>query len=170
MSKIPPGDFMLSPLKEASELVSFDCSKDDPTNVNDFYRKDAWNYHVNGLSSTTLFKYRDEVVGCISLCMSSIRNDGRVPEPGALDWFGSRIPALFVGQMATHNNHRNRGVSKNMLIYAYGLAVGISRKIGARYVWLETDGSLVGFYEKCGFKTFDRRAEYVLMFRKIIAD
>jgi len=102
--------------------------------------------------------------------MSSIRNDERGPEPSELGWFESRIPALFIGQMATHNDYRNQGVSRNMLIYAYGLAAEISRRIGVRYIWLETDGSLVKFYEKCGFRTFDRRAEYVLMFRRIIAD
>jgi predicted N-acetyltransferase YhbS len=100
---------------------------------------------------TYLFSYGGDVIGYVTLAMSSIsskRMDKQYKELVGLKFY----PSLLIGRLAVSNNWRRKGVGKYLCDWSLGVAMTLSEKVGCRYVIVETDHINVNFYENCDFK------------------
>jgi len=140
-------------LEFTDDLSGFKCDQDDRLGCDDFIHKEdeAKLYQKERFGITYLFFYEGDVVGYVTLAMSSIpakRMDKRFKESVRLKFY----PSLLMGRLAVGNNWRRKGVGKYLSDWCLGFAITMSERVGCRYVILETDESNVDFYESCGFK------------------
>jgi GNAT superfamily N-acetyltransferase len=135
------------------DLSDFKCDQDDRLGCDDFIHKEyeAKLYQKERFGITYLFFYEGDVIGYVTLAMSSIpakRMDKRFKESVSLRFY----PSLLIGRLAVGNDWRRKGVGKYLSDWCLGLAITLSEEVGCRYVILETDQSNADFYERCGFK------------------
>jgi len=140
-------------LQFTDDLSGFKCDQDDRLGCDDFIHKEdeAKLYQKERHGITYLFFYGSDVVGYVTLAMSSIpakRMDKRFKEPVRLKFY----PSLLIGRLAVSNDWRRKGIGKYLSNWCLGLAITLSEKVGCRYVIVETDESNVNFYESCDFK------------------
>lgn len=140
-------------LESTDDLLGFKCDQDDRLGCDDFIHKEdeAKLYQKERFGITYLFFYKGDVVGYVTLAMSSIparRMDKRFRESVRLKFY----PSLLIGRLAVGNNWRRKGVGKYLSDWCLGLAIALSEEVGCRYVILETDENNADFYESCGFK------------------
>jgi GNAT superfamily N-acetyltransferase len=140
-------------LQFTDDLSGFKCDQDDRLGCDDFIHKEneAKLYQKERQGITYLFFYESDVVGYVTLAMSSIpakRMDKRFKEPVRLKFY----PSLLIGRLAVDNNWRRKGIGKYLSNWCLGFAIALSEKVGCRYVIVETDESNVSFYESCAFK------------------
>ena len=62
------------------------------------------------------------------------------------------IPALLIGQLATHEEYERQGVGKRMVAWATKVAMDLSKIVGCRMVVAHPYDDVVGWYEKQKFK------------------
>ncbi|RNJ77528.1 MAG: GNAT family N-acetyltransferase, partial [Nitrosopumilus sp. H8] len=100
------------------------------------------------LGTTWTWVYDNKIIlGYISIAMFSIekkivfeqdRSFKSVP-------YGS-IPALLIGQLATHENYQGKGIGEFMVLWAIDQAREYSKKIGCRLVMLHPHDDVIGWY------------------------
>ena len=91
------------------------------------------------IGTTWVWIYDERVVaGYVTLAMYSVdRNDIRNNQDSTADTFQySAIPALLIGQIATHEECEGQGVGKRMISWAIKMAAGASKNVGCRMVAL----------------------------------
>ena len=165
--RFKPRDLFPIILTQDIDLSSFSCSVGDDSEVDYFLHNLAKRYQKENAAVTYLFKYGEEIVGFISILVRSLEKT-RTHDREALEWFDKRtLPALFIGQLGTHNDHRDRNVGSIMLDFVKGLAVDISLMVGCRYLWLETKQNKVCYYGLRGFNVVDITKEEPIMVMRI---
>lgn len=71
--------------------------------------------------------------------------------------YGS-IPALLIGQLATHKNYEGRGIGRFMVLWSINQARKYSKNIGCRLVMLHPHDDVIGWYhEKLKFRHLKRK-------------
>jgi GNAT superfamily N-acetyltransferase len=155
---MPAGDIDFSKISNRKlefrdDLSGFKCDQDDRLGCDDFIHKEneAKLYQKERFGITYLFFYDGEIVGYVTLAMSSIparRMDKRFKDSVSLKFY----PSLLIGRLAVGNNWRRKGIGKYLSDWCLGFAITMSEKVGCRYVILETDEDNVEFYESCDFK------------------
>jgi len=162
------GDLVPSVLTSDTDLSTFSCSKDDDSDVDFFIHNLAKRYQAENVAFTYVFKnLGGEIVGFISVLVRSIEKS-KTHDREALEWFDKRLlPALFVGQLGTHNNQRGRNVGTLMLDFVKGLAIDLSQVVGCRYLWLETKQNKVCYYGWRGFWVIDAAKKAPIMVMRI---
>jgi predicted GNAT family N-acyltransferase len=137
----------------SDDLSFFKCDQDDRLGCDDFIHNEdeAKLFQKERHGITYLFSYEGNVIGYVTLAMSSIpakRMDKRSKELVSLKSY----PSLLIGRLAVGNNWRRKGVGRYLCDWCLGIAMALSEKVGCRYVIVETDQNNVNFYENCDFK------------------
>jgi predicted N-acetyltransferase YhbS len=114
-------------LEFTDDLSGFSCDQDDRLGCDDFIHEEdeAKLYQKERQGITYLFFYEDEVVGYVTLAMSSIpakRMDRRFKEAVRLRFY----PSLLIGRLAVGNNWRRKGLGKYLSDWCLGLAMALS--------------------------------------------
>lgn len=139
-------------LEMADDISAFHCNNDDDSGCEDFIHKEneAKQYQKERHGITYLFYYGDQMVGYVTLAMSSISAERL--EEGAEGIRLRFYPCLFIGRVAVDNEWRHRDIGTYIADWATGLALELSEQIGCRYVVLEAKESKVQFYSGIGFQ------------------
>ena len=135
-------------LKPADSLdQDFECKNKEYT---EYYRVHAFNDMKNGLSKTWLCIYKNKVIGYITIAMAHMRPERH----GGLQGKGyGNIPALLIGQLATHKEHEKKGIGRELIHWAIREATRSSQRMGCRIVMLNPadDEKIRTYYRNRGF-------------------
>ncbi len=139
-------------LEPTDDLSAFHCDREDDSGCNDFIHKEneAKQYQRERQGITYLFFYEDQLVGYVTLAMSSISAERL--EEGTEDVRLRFYPCLFIGRIAVDNGWRHKDIGTYMANWCTGLALELSEQIGCRYIVLEAKESKVKFYGTIGFQ------------------
>lgn len=76
-------------------------------------------------------------------------------------------PAMLIGQFAVDKKHRGKGLSYELMTFAFQRAVELSRLSGSEYIILHALPNVVELYKKFGFLILPKQdsvTETVLMY------
>ncbi len=122
----------------------------------DHLQKDALNEQRRKMGTTWVWVYDNRVaLGYVTLAAYSISKKYIQDNPdyaGTEQFSYSTIPALLIGQLATHEEYERQGVGKRMIAWATKMAQELSTVVGCRMVALHPYGDAVGWYEKQKFR------------------
>lgn len=122
----------------------------------DHLQKDALSEQNRKIGTIWVWVYDDRVVlGYVTLAAYSINkrhfeNDRNYA--GTEQFPYGTIPALLIGQLATHEEYERQGVGKRMVAWAVKTAIELSKIVGCRMVAVHPYDDVVGWYEKQKFK------------------
>lgn len=122
----------------------------------DHLQKDALNEQNRKIGTTWVWAYDDRVaLGYVTLAAYSVNkryleNDRKYT--GTEQFPYGTIPALLIGQLATHEEYERQGVGKRMVAWATKAAMDLSKIVGCRMVVVHPYDDVVGWYEKQKFK------------------
>jgi GNAT superfamily N-acetyltransferase len=137
-------DVVVRVLREPPE-AGFDCGRDEQTR---FLRERAWADQQARLSVTYCY-YLDEVLAAYAaVCMDAISLGKKEREP---DVRYSQVGAVKLAQLGVSVPFQHRGIGRRLLADVIALARKVAKEIGCRYVTLDAQPDLVGWYESQGF-------------------
>jgi GNAT superfamily N-acetyltransferase len=117
---------------------------------NEFIRETAVFSQNEGLSATYLAKdVSDSVIGYVTLAMASVRFEAHERPTGAAV---SALPALLIAQLAVGKTAQGKGVGKQLVRFATGIAQSLRHSIGCRYLVVDCIPEMVPFYEPMAFR------------------
>ena len=136
-------------LAKYHDLTKFDCDDND---INEFLKKDALVYQEMKIATTTIFIYKEEIIGFFSATSDSIRLNLSEKEAEKLDTKRiSEFPAIKVARLAVDKGHHKQGVGTLILKYAIGHILECSEMVAVRFVTVDSYPARVGWYHKLGF-------------------
>lgn len=124
-------------LKSGISVDKFDCGDAD---LNEFIRKDAFEYGKKHLAQTYVALYNNEPIAFISICMDCIR----LSDEEKVDEFGQNkthpdFPALKIARLGTAKSYQDKGVGKFLVRYIIGKAIELSDNVGCRFVTVDAN-------------------------------
>ena len=164
-SKVDLQQLTVKTLDGQVDVSHFDCSTDDVLGINEFIHKEAMKYQNDSMGITYLFYYQTVLVGYVTVAMYAIEvRETRL----RMVTNEKRYPALLLGRLGVHNDHRGRHVGLCICLWTIGLAKEMARRVGCRFVVLLTSPMKVGFYQKCGFEIcpkYEKKKKVLMNFR-----
>lgn len=162
MPKISSADLVIEKLTENHDLSSF---KSYEPELVSFLIEDALNNQRQNLSITSLWFYKDRLVGYVTLLTDKINLEGNLKEFfKEKDIHYKSLPALKIGRLCVHDDFLRRGTGKLMVLFAIRIANEINAsKAGCRFITLDAkrnprkDLDSIHFYKKLGFKVLKER-------------
>jgi len=127
--------------------AGFDCGRDAQ---NEFLYRRAWRDAKAGVSVTHFFIVRGFLAAYVTLMMDRIAL-GPEEKPKGVSW--RLVPALKIAQLATDLRFAGHGLGRTLVSFAIEYARGIRTGIGCRFVTLEAEPDLVGWYGSLGFES-----------------
>lgn len=131
------------------DTAYFDCCEPE---LNDYIWYQANDQQLEGAAVTYLALYDDQLLGFISLTMSSLRieyvSKWRLPRRTY-----PQFPALLIGRLATDYEYQRQGVGKALCEFAIAKAVEYRDMLGCQFVILNSKPNSIQFYQKLGFET-----------------
>ena len=133
---------------ERHDVSRFDSAAKE---LNDFLKEDALKNQKDSISVTYLCYHSNQLVGYVTLITDIIRKrdvqrDERIEVPY------DEYPAIKIARLATDKKYEEKGVGTFLLLAAIGMTADISKKVGCRFITVDSKRLSVGFYEKRGFK------------------
>lgn len=125
---------------------AFDCGT---ASQNEFISNWARLAQRDGVSATHIALRGDEMLGYVTLAMSTVRLESHERPSGAMV---SAQPALLVAQLAVAVDAQGRGVGGRLLQFARGVAQSMRHQVGCRFIAVDCDESRVGYYARLGFR------------------
>lgn len=158
--KIPSSQLRLVRLEASHNISDFDCiiEKDDG-DADEFLKTTALDYQNNGMATTYLCMYKDEIVGFVTLCNNSVDFSWSQVEKLDDSIRHTEIPALKIAWIGTHKDYRNRDIGSYMIYSAVEVALKLAYKIGVRLITLDTREALIPYYENRGFKIINKETK-----------
>lgn len=161
-------DLEIKVLESSDDLTSFNYSKNDIMELNEFIHKQALLYQKENLGVTYLFFYQDKIVGFVTIAMSQIEvkeTPTLLPFPMTIKYY----PALKIGSLAVGNDYRAKNVGTNICLWSLFFTKQLSKQIGCRFIVVLTQGKTIDFYEKCNFEILPKykNKKKVFLFLKI---
>lgn len=128
--------------------ADFDCGADDQ---NRFLQERAWRDHQKGISSTHMLYVKGIPAAYVTLMADRIKLSPKEKLKGVSY---ELAPAIKVAQLAVARRFSGHGLGKFMIGYAVANARAVRAEIGVgcRYLTLDSQPLLVGWYERMGFK------------------
>ena len=126
--------------------AGFDCGADDQ---NAFLYDRAWADACRGISVTHMLYIKGIPAAYVTLLSDRIQLGPREKPKGVTYQF---VPALKIAQLAVDRRFAGRGLGKYLIGFVVGLAVQFRSVFGCRYVTLDSEPHLAGWYESQGFK------------------
>jgi GNAT superfamily N-acetyltransferase len=136
LENYPPYDFECSADGEEQEL---------------FLREQAVPDQDDGLSRTYLASLHGTTVGYITLTADAIELQTNEKPRSNIRY--RRLPAIKLAQLAVHRRWEGRGIGKQLVAAAVGIALEVRQRVGCRYLTLDArTPSLVDWYKEQVFK------------------
>ncbi len=161
-------------LEDKHDLSDFDCTIDkEDFDAQEFLQTTALNYQDMNMAVTYLCRYRDGIVGFITICTNSVEFSWEQIKDVDEKIRHKEIPSLKVAWLGTHKKYRNRGIGTFVMLSAIELALNLSQKIGIRIVTLDTREGLVRYYERLGFTIRNKetmKKEHPVMYFDLLKD
>ena len=145
-SDIDVAELSLSPLDDLDDREGFVCRNPEFTDYLEVNAAYDMKVHM-GL--TYLVRYNKQVVGFMTLAMGHL--DKAEQRTLGIDAYGN-IPVLAITALATDKRYERRGVGRYMVNSAILLALGMSRRVACRAIYLNADPDAVEFYKKLDFE------------------
>ena len=140
--------------------VSVDTLSDDTPGIHTFknriggmaryLREAALPDQRRRIGVTKVFVYADTILGFVTLATASVKSSD-VEGRGKWLRFGE-VPALLIGQLATHSEYEGQHVGKTLVRLAVAEAADLSRRVGCRLIVLHPRKDVVSWYESQNFK------------------
>jgi ribosomal protein S18 acetylase RimI-like enzyme len=149
--EFPPGTPWVPDDMEACAIdgqppAGFDCGRETQ---NRFLYARAWRDAKAAVSVTHLVFIKGLLAGYITLMMDRIAL-GPDEKPKGVTW--RLVPALKIAQLAVDRRFSGYGLGK----FLVGLAIDFARRtrtfVGCRFITLDAEPELVGWYESIGFR------------------
>jgi GNAT superfamily N-acetyltransferase len=148
MSVQPPSEFVILAKHklEGTPPAGFDCRREAQ---NEFLYDWAWPDQRQRLSTTYLYTAGRTVVAYTAVCMDALLLGTR-EKPSVLHY--RNIGALKLAQLGVHHAFQGRGLGAVAVGDVIALALELSQQVGCRYVTLDAQPDVVGWYQELGFK------------------
>lgn len=124
----------------------FDCGAADQ---NDFLYLRAWPDACHGISVTHMLYIKGIPAAYVTLLSDRIQLGPKEKPKGVTYQF---VPAMKVGQLGVDRRFAGQGLGRYLLGFVVQLAIQFRGVIGCRYVTLDAEPHLIGWYESQGFK------------------
>ena len=136
-------------LNLSDDIGYFDCGNSD---LNEYIRYQALEQQDEGSSTTYLARHGSDVVGFISLAMSSlsVENVERWHLFKASHY--QNFPSLMIGRLAVDKKHQRQDCGTELCKFAVANAMELRDRIGCQFVIVNAKPDSIGFYEKTGFQ------------------
>ena len=139
-----------------------DTFKNQKESLVSYLQKDALADQEQKSGTTWVWIYDEKIVlGYVTLAMYSIdRKDIRDnhDHDGGKRFPYSAIPALLIGQIATHRDYEDMGMDTLMVWWVVDTTVYLLEKVGCRMVALHPHEDIIRWYEKLKFKIINRES------------
>lgn len=122
----------------------FDCGRPEQ---NAFLYDYAWSDQQDFLSTTYLF-FRGGMLAAYATMLMDLLPLGP-DERGDIRY--SRISALKLGQLGVDRRFQGLGIGREVVGYTVELAREVGQRVACRYLTLDAQPDLVGWYEALGF-------------------
>ncbi len=143
-------------LSRVYDLSRFDCGDKD---INEFLKQDAITYQDKKIAITTLFIYKEEVIGFFSTAADSIKL--KIEEKQGHNIDGKPIqefPAIKIVRLGRDIKYKKQDVGSNILKKAKGYIIECSEMTAVRFVTVDAYPDRVKWYERFGFvRNLDER-------------
>jgi GNAT superfamily N-acetyltransferase len=155
-------------LLDGEPPAGFDCGREMQ---NDFLYRHAWEDQQAGASVTRLFLLNGMLAGYATVAMDSLvlTRPERDPELRF-----ATVGAMKLAQLGVDLRFAGRGLGTLIVAYAIRLARDLSARVGCRYLTLDAQPDLVGWYTAFGFvpnKTMqERRIQDATAHRRPVED
>lgn len=123
----------------------FDCGRDDQ---NVFLHEHAWADQQEWISTTYMFFVEGLPAAYATLCLDSVPLARA--ERGVAIRFG-RVGAVKLAQLGVHLSFQGHGLGRTAISFAITSAATIGRRIGCRYLTLDSQPDLTAWYAGQGF-------------------
>ena len=133
--------------KNLFNVNDFRCKKQEYA---DYLKKDAFDDQKNSIDQTLVFCHKQAVViGYVTIAMAELNKNH---DQKLKNFPHSHIPALLVGQLATHQDYESLGVGKHMIYWVIAEAINYSNNIGCKLIILNPGEDVILWYKrKLGF-------------------
>ena len=140
-------------LRIVSYAERYDVSRFESTSneLNDFLKEDALKNQKELISTTYLCCHSNQLVGYVTFTTDIIRKKD-VHEEERIEVPYKEYPAIKIARLATDREYEKKGVGTFLLLTAIGMAHDISKKVGCRFIIVDSKQESIEFYEKHGFK------------------
>ncbi|HLO11350.1 MAG TPA: hypothetical protein VK190_03755 [Pseudoneobacillus sp.] len=121
----------------------------------------------NGLTSTTLILYEEEVVGYYACNSNILTVDVHEAQSIGLQESFS-VPAFEIKNFAISDRYQGKGIGLHIFMRLLGQIASLKDTIAARYLFLWSVEKAVGFYEdKLYFERMEESSEYGLILMRL---
>lgn len=124
----------------------FDCEREAQ---NRFLLEQAWPDQGQRLSVTYLYRAGGSLAGFMAVCMDAVILGTR-EKPAAVHY--KHIGALKLAQLGVDHAFHGQGLGTLIVFDAVNLALELSQQVGCRYVTVDAQPDLVGWYLDLGFE------------------
>jgi len=132
--------------KNLFNIDDFRCKKQAYVN---YLKKDALDDQENSIGQTWLFVNKQkDVIGFVTIAMAELNKSHHQK---LKNFPHSHIPAVLIGQLATHQDYESLGVGKHMIYWVITEAINYSKNIGCKLIILNPEDDVVSWYRKLGF-------------------
>ena len=156
MDSPEPGFYRLT---RFTPLDSFKCSSEPGCDeLQEFLKEDALPQQLCNVNQTVLAYIDDVLVGYYALSCHTVQIE-RAEERsryGLDETEYARFPAVLLGRLAVHDDYRNRGIGKKLLLHAVSRALNVADIVGCRFLIAHAYEHRVSWYERNRFEVFHR--------------
>jgi GNAT superfamily N-acetyltransferase len=124
----------------------FDCGAADQ---NEYLYLRAWRDACHGISVTHMLYIKGIPAGYVTLLSDRIQLGPKEKPKGVTYQF---VPAMKIGQLGVDRRFAGLGLGRYLVGFAIQLALQFRGVIGCRYLTLDAEPHLIGWYESQGFK------------------
>lgn len=136
-------------LNLSDDIGYFDCGNRD---LNEYILYQAFEQQNEGCSTTYLAWCGSDVVGFISLSMSSLSVEYIERKHLFKASQYQSFPSLMIGRLAVRKGHQRQDCGTNLCMFAVASAMDFRDRIGCQFVIVNAKPDSIGFYEKSGFE------------------
>lgn len=137
-------------LAKYHNLSKFDCNDED---INDFVKNEALVYQDKKLATTTIFIYKDEIIGFFSAAADSLRlKSSEKAEHKVSEKPIKEFPAIKIARLGRDKKLKGEKVGTDILKWAIGYILKCSGMVAIRFVTVDAYPKRVKWYEEVGFK------------------
>lgn len=133
------------------EFRAFSCGNSD---IDNYFKNEAYADQCRGISSTTVVKQNDLIVGVFSTRCTQIEIKDKEKLASGI-YYDRYWPAIEVTYLAVDLNYQKQGIGKKIVKRVTLQAVFNTKWLGAKYLFLWSVPKSIDFYEKLGFEKTD---------------
>lgn len=167
-NKISSEEIIIEKLKREHDLSMFSSYEKD---LVEFIKEDALENQELNLSLTFLLRYKEDIVGYITLLTDRIDLKGDIKEKFIdKEIYYKSLPAIKIGRLCVDDKYLRKGLGREMMKFAVKKAEEINYdKAGCRFITLDAKRNKdknkdpLEFYKKLGFEVVKEREKTTYM-------